>query len=114
MNTKTLQLMRALLTAVGLMWLAVSVFAADNANVTAPTEADTFFSLYRDYTNASYVVEWPVSAGGVNAVRSRLGRYAYLAFYTSPQQLQNTPLPLVSLGFFTTRAEAEKFVVDNP
>lgn len=113
MNTKTLQLMRALLTAVGLMWLAVSVFAADNANVTAPTEADTFFSLYRDYTNASYVVEWPVSAGGVNAVRSRLGRYAYLAFFTSPQQLQNKPLPLVNLGFFRTRSEAQKFVVDN-
>lgn len=78
-----------------------------------PAEADTFFSLYRDYTNAGYVVEWPVSAGGVNAVRSRLGRYAYLAFYTSPQQLQNKPLPLVNLGFFTTRTEAEKFITDN-
>lgn len=70
-------------------------------------------TLYSDYANAGFAVQWPVSAGGVNAVRSRLPRYTYLAFYTSPQLLQNKPLPLVHLGFFRTRAEAEKFVQDN-
>lgn len=78
-----------------------------------PAETDGFFSLYREHASAGFVVEWPVSAGGVNALRARLGRYAYLAFYTSPAQMKNQPLPLVSLGFFVTRAEAEKFVLDN-
>jgi hypothetical protein len=76
-------------------------------------QAETFFSLYRDYANAGYAVEWPVSAGGVNALRNRLGRYGYLAFYTSPTLLQNKPLPLVHLGFFISRQEAQKFIADN-
>ncbi|MCR6653018.1 MAG: hypothetical protein NVV73_16710 [Cellvibrionaceae bacterium] len=76
-------------------------------------ETEGFFALYREHASAGFVVEWPVSAGGVNALRARLGRYAYLAFYTSPAQMTNQPLPLVSLGFFVTRAEAEKFVLDN-
>jgi hypothetical protein len=100
---------------------SVLLFASVNINAQSETtvpatlaaQTDTFIAHYRDYANAGYVVEWPVSAGGVNAVRSRLGRYAYLGFFTSSSLIQNTPLPLVQLGFFRTRAEAEKFVQDN-
>lgn len=110
-----LLIIKSFTRALGILGLALlSVLTqAQTPSEPAPPEPDGFFSLYRDYANAGYAVEWPVSAGGVNAIRSRLGRYAYLAFYTSPQQLKNTPLPLVSLGFFHTRAEAQKFVVDN-
>ena len=112
MNNKHLQFMRTLIAAVSMMCLTFSAFAADGENVAAP-EKTSVMTLYGDYSNAGFAVEWPVSAGGVNAVRSRLGRYAYLGFYTSPQQLQNKPLPLVTMGFFSSRAEAEKFVIDN-
>ena len=107
-----IKITRIILSAIIVLLWSTHVGAQENPDV-APASSDTFFSLYRDYTSAGFAVEWPVSAGGVNAVRSRLGRYSYLAFYTSPQQLQNKPLPLVTLGFFKTRSEAEKFVVDN-
>lgn len=109
MKIKSLQLIRVLITAIGLMSLMVSVFAADTEAVTKTS----LMELYKDHANAGFAVQWPVSAGGVNAVRSKLPRYSYLAFYTSPQLLQNKPLPLVQMGFFRTRTEAEKFVEDN-
>jgi hypothetical protein len=111
MNTSAIRkTVTAFLSAVGLLLgSAVQGVAAQDA----PAEVEGFFAHYRDYASAGFVVEWPVSAGGVGAVRARLARYSYLAFYTSPQQLQSKPLPLVSLGFFRTRAEADKFVLDN-
>lgn len=100
-------------TFVAMAILACSLVQAQDETRVDEAQPDSFFSLYREYASAGYAVEWPVSAGGVNAVRSRLGRYAYLAFYTSPQLMQNSPLPLVNLGFFHSRGEAEKFVQDN-
>jgi len=103
--------MRTAFIAIGLMWLAASAFAADS-NVGSP-EKTGLMELYKDHANAGFAVQWPVSAGGINAVRGKLPRYSYLAFYTSAQLLQNQPLPLVHMGFFRTRTEAEKFVEDN-
>ena len=109
---------KTFLAALCLLWLT-SVAAAQEPAAQEPAvrsaaaDKSSFIALYRDYANAGFAVQWPVSAGGVNAVRARLPRYSYLAFYTSPTLLQNKPLPLVQLGFFRTRAEAEKFVEDN-
>jgi hypothetical protein len=111
MKNKPVRLMRILFTA--FTWLLTSwAFAAEGNTVPAP-EKNALMELYKDHSSAGFAVQWPVSAGGVNAVRSKLPRYSYLAFYTSTQLLQNKPLPLVQMGFFRTRAEAEKFVADN-
>src|SRR5690606_38846204 len=108
MKKLTIKFLNAAFTALGVFFFGAAAWAQENA-----PQTDTFFSMYRDYNNSGYAVEWPVSSGGVNAVRSRLGRYSYLAFYTSPALLQNKPLPLVHIGFFITRDEAQKFVADN-
>lgn len=112
MNIQSLQLMRTLVATIVFMWLTVPVLAADTEAVAAP-EKTSLMDLYKDHASSGFAVQWPVSAGGVQAVRSKLPRYSYLAFYTSTQLLQNKPLPLVQMGFFRTRAEAEKFVEDN-
>lgn len=112
MKIQSLQMMRSLFAVLGLMWLTAMAFAAGNEVADAP-EKSSLTTLYSDHRNAGFAVQWPVSPGGVNAVRSRLPRYAYLAFYTSSRLMQSQPLPVIHMGFFRTRAEAEKFVQDN-
>lgn len=112
MNNKPIQFMRTATAVLGWILLTSWAFAADE-NPPAAQEKNALMAHYRDHANAGFAVQWPVSPGGVNAVRSRLPRYSYLAFYTSSQGLRNTPLPLVQMGFFRTRSEAEKFVEDN-
>lgn len=78
----------------------------------APQDS-SILSLYNDYADAGFAVQWKVPTGDLSELRSRMPRYSYLLFYTADDLLAAQNGPFMRFGFFKSRNEAEQFVADN-
>lgn len=80
---------------------------------TAAPANSSILSLYSDYNQAQYAVQWKVPTGDLSELRARMPRYGYLLYYTSQPLLAAQRGPFVQFGFFKSREEANQFVEDN-
>lgn len=88
-----------------LLWAQTPV--AENA------ASNPLLSLYSDYAQAQYAVQWKVPTGDLSELRAKMPRYSYLLLYTSDDLLAATRGPFVQFGFFKNAREAQQFVQDN-
>lgn len=100
-----------------LLFCALCALAVKSVLAQAPEPAaaaeNSFLTLYRNYDNARYAVQWQPTASQLFELQAKMPRYQYLVFFTTEALIQNAQSPSMRLGFFKSQAEAQNFATEQ-